>query len=52
MVETCLPPIEPPETIEGSMLWNEPNNKSLWDFQIDPDWNIFAAMIKCCRSPN
>ena len=24
--------------IEAVMLWNEPNNKSHWDFEIDPDW--------------
>jgi beta-xylosidase len=28
------------------MFWNEPNNKSHWDFEIDPDWNKFADMIK------
>lgn len=27
------------------MLWNEPNNLSHWDFQIDKDWSIFARMI-------
>lgn len=32
--------------IEAVMFWNEPNNKSHWDFQIDPDWNTFAAMVK------
>jgi beta-xylosidase len=32
--------------IEAVMFWNEPNNKSHWDFEIDPDWNTFAAMIK------
>ena len=26
------------------MLWNEPNNKSHWDFTLDPDWSIFARM--------
>jgi beta-xylosidase len=30
--------------IEAVMLWNEPNNKSHWDFEIDPEWKIFAAM--------
>ena len=24
--------------IEAAMIWNEPNNKSHWDFEIDPDW--------------
>jgi beta-xylosidase len=28
------------------MLWNEPNNLSHWDFELDPDWTIFAEMIK------
>ena len=32
--------------IEAVMLWNEPNNLSHWDFQIDPDWRIFADMVK------
>jgi len=32
--------------IEAVMFWNEPNNKSHWDFEVDPDWNIFAAMVK------
>lgn len=31
--------------IEAVMFWNEPNNKSHWDFQVDPDWNIFAEMV-------
>ena len=32
--------------IEAVMFWNEPNNKSHWDFEVDPDWNKFAAMVK------
>ncbi len=32
--------------IEAVMFWNEPNNKSHWDFEIDPDWEKFAAMVK------
>ncbi|HEX2271726.1 MAG TPA: glycosyl hydrolase [Pyrinomonadaceae bacterium] len=32
--------------IEAVMFWNEPNNKSHWDFEIDPDWTKFASMIK------
>jgi beta-xylosidase len=32
--------------IEAVMFWNEPNNKSHWDFEVDPDWSIFAAMVK------
>ena len=26
-------------------LWNEPNNINDWDWQLDPDWNIFTEMI-------
>lgn len=32
--------------IEAVMLWNEPNNISHWDFEIDPEWKIFADMVK------
>jgi len=32
--------------IEAAMLWNEPNNKSHWDPELDPDWSLFAAMTK------
>ena len=28
------------------MLWNEPNNKSHWDFEADPGWHIFGEMVK------
>ena len=28
------------------MLWNEPNNLSHWDFQMDPEWCIFSAMVR------
>lgn len=30
--------------IEAAMLWNEPNNKSHWDPEVDPDWSRFAEM--------
>jgi beta-xylosidase len=30
--------------IEAAMIWNEPNNKSHWDPEIDPDWSLFAGM--------
>ena len=30
--------------ITSIMLWNEPNNLSHWDFQMDPDWRQFSAM--------
>jgi beta-xylosidase len=32
--------------IEAVMLWNEPNNKSHWDLQLDPQWAQFAHMTK------
>ncbi|SEQ38188.1 Beta-xylosidase [Faunimonas pinastri] len=31
--------------IEAAMLWNEPNNKSHWDPEIDPDWSMFAETM-------
>jgi beta-xylosidase len=30
--------------IEAAMIWNEPNNKSHWDPELDPDWDRFAEM--------
>jgi beta-xylosidase len=30
--------------IEAAMIWNEPNNKSHWDPEIDPGWRLFADM--------
>jgi beta-xylosidase len=32
--------------VEAVMLWNEPNNLSHWDFEIDPEWRAFADMVK------
>jgi beta-xylosidase len=32
--------------VEAVMLWNEPNNISHWDFEIDPGWKAFAEMVK------
>ncbi len=32
--------------VEAVVLWNEPNNKSHWDFLIDKDWSVFAEMVK------
>jgi beta-xylosidase len=28
--------------IEAVMLWNEPNNKSHWDPEMDPGWKLYA----------
>lgn len=30
--------------IEAAMIWNEPNNKSHWDPELDPDWTLFSQM--------
>ncbi len=30
--------------IEAIKIWNEPNNLSHWDFQMDPEWREFADM--------
>jgi beta-xylosidase len=30
--------------IEAAMIWNEPNNKSHWDPEIDPGWLRFAEL--------
>jgi beta-xylosidase len=42
--------------VEAVMIWNEPNNKSHWDFEIDPGWQIFAKMVNhaadCVRAVN
>lgn len=32
--------------IEAVMLWNEPNNLSHWDFEIDPDWSKFSELVR------
>ncbi len=32
--------------IEAVMIWNEPNNLSHWDFQVDPGWSRFAEMAR------
>lgn len=32
--------------IEAAMIWNEPNNKSHWDPELDPEWAIYADMVK------
>ena len=32
--------------VEAVMFWNEPNNKSHWDIQLDPEWQQFAQMVK------
>ncbi len=32
--------------IEAAMIWNEPNNKSHWDLEVDPGWSRFGDMVK------
>jgi beta-xylosidase len=32
--------------VEAVMLWNEPNNLSHWDFELDPEWSAYAEMTK------
>ena len=32
--------------IEAIKFWNEPNNLSHWDFQMDPEWREFTAMTR------
>lgn len=32
--------------IEAMMLWNEPNNLSHWDRDLDPEWRIFTEMAR------
>jgi beta-xylosidase len=31
--------------VEAAMIWNEPNNKSHWDPELDPDWSRFATLV-------
>lgn len=42
--------------IEALMFWNEPNNKSHWDFELDTEWRIFGEMIRvataACEAEN
>jgi beta-xylosidase len=32
--------------VEAIKFWNEPNNASHWDFELDPDWRIFCEMVR------
>jgi beta-xylosidase len=32
--------------VEAVMIWNEPNNLSHWDFEIDPGWSTFGRMVR------
>ena len=32
--------------IEAIKFWNEPNNKSHWDLELDPDWKRYGQMVR------
>jgi beta-xylosidase len=33
--------------LESVVFWNEPNNKSHWDFEhLDPEWRVFSDMVQ------
>jgi beta-xylosidase len=33
--------------LDSVVFWNEPNNKSHWDFEnLDPEWRIFSEMVQ------
>jgi beta-xylosidase len=32
--------------IEAVKIWNEPNNKSHWDPNLDPEWDLFSRMTR------
>ena len=32
--------------IEAVMIWNEPNNMSHWDFELDKDWVVFSQLVR------
>jgi beta-xylosidase len=32
--------------VEAVMIWNEPNNLSHWDFEIDQGWTRFADLVR------
>ena len=36
--------------IEAVKLWNEPNNRSHWDFEVDGEWQIFARTVRTAAS--
>jgi beta-xylosidase len=36
--------------VEAVMLWNEPNNLSHWDFELDPGWRTFGSMVKAASA--
>jgi beta-xylosidase len=36
--------------IEAVKLWNEPNNLSHWDFELDPGWRIFGRTVRAASN--
>ena len=32
--------------IEAVKFWNEPNNKSHWDLELDPEWKQYGQMVR------
>jgi beta-xylosidase len=36
--------------IEAVKFWNEPNNKSHWDFEIDRGWHVYADLVKAASA--
>ncbi|RYY95269.1 MAG: beta-xylosidase, partial [Comamonadaceae bacterium] len=32
--------------IEAVKFWNEPNNKSHWDLELDPEWKQYGHMVR------
>jgi beta-xylosidase len=32
--------------IEAVKFWNEPNNKSHWDLELDPEWKLYGHMVR------
>jgi beta-xylosidase len=36
--------------VEAVMFWNEPNNKSHWDLELDPEWRTFSEMVQAASA--
>ncbi|MDQ3286799.1 MAG: beta-xylosidase [Pseudomonadota bacterium] len=36
--------------IEAVTFWNEANNKSHWDVEVDPEWRIYSEMVRSAAS--
>ena len=42
----CVKSVATNPMIEAVKFWNEPNNKSHWAFEIDPEWKRFSDMVR------